>query len=138
MFLHELGHALIAFMAGGKARITMHRKTRIPYGETSKKSIIDYIYPKGACQVKINKTLKDSPIFWLVFFLSGVIAQLIFLSLIIILSLLQWGYILEILKLFIVVNGMIIFDALIPKVYKDGYHSDGKQILNIIKQIKKS
>lgn len=141
MFIHEVGHALIASIGGMKPRIYMHRKSMNNCKKNETKNdlsrILEHIYPKGCCQINVEGATSKSIYFWLIFYFAGVIAQLILMGGVIFISLMHWGDIAEMVKLFLLVNVIMLVDAIVPKKYKDGYHSDGKYILEILQKNKK-
>lgn len=138
MFTHEVGHALIASIGGLKPRIYIHRKSIIENSEISTREnynkILDYIYPRGCCALLEEDISGRSIYFWIFFYLSGVLSQFILTMIVIVLSKMIFGGVIELAKIFISLSLIMAFDAIYPRQYKDGYDSDGKKIINLINQ----
>ncbi|MGX8797812.1 hypothetical protein ACR6HW_17405 [Fusibacter sp. JL298sf-3] len=137
VLIHEIGHAVVVLIGGGKPQIFLYRGRfkACPRSEKSNKkiTICNFIYPGGRCEHNFKNFSEKSLFFWLAFCAAGAIAQLIVMGVVGGLSIWYWGYLPNLIKLFLGIGSLGVVSSLIPHRILDS-DSDGKLILDLIQR----
>ncbi|MGX8797810.1 hypothetical protein ACR6HW_17395 [Fusibacter sp. JL298sf-3] len=136
--VHEMGHGLVAVIGGGKPQLYLYRgdlKSHLKEADTTKRiTVCHYIYPRGLCHPNFNGIPNKGFLFWVAFNAGGVIAELLVMGLVTLLALRYWGYLPEVVKLFLALGASGCVAALTPHKTSEGLDSDGKTLMALFQR----
>ncbi len=136
--VHEMGHGLVAVIGGGKPQLYLYRgdlRTYLASGQSTRRiSVFSYFYPAGYCRHNFEDAEEKGFLFQLALHISGVVAQILIMGLVTLLALRYWGYLPEVVKLFIALGSASILGALRPHQTVEGIDSDGKKIMALFQR----